>query len=858
MKIGRPESRRANQNRQTRRLPPGPLVLQLLPLSTGILLGWYISPPTASILISLAVLLILLILCHTNGLHRFFSICLTLFVLLTGTGRVKMETAPNPKSTEQLTEQTVLTATGHLSSVEQKTKTTPGGKEIPWSTGTLHVHRITIRGNTRPATGTLQIYTFRKPAPYSTGMRIQVEGMLGKSEPSSNPGGTSWAWYKEQHDIGGSIVIETVEDWQLRPTVERCLSGHLSALRSWVHKQMEPQHQTFDLAPALLLGMRSKVDNELEETLQRSGTVHFLAVSGLHVGFLLLGGFLLLRWLRVSPEASTICLVVFLTVYLALTGFRLPTIRASTMIMLLLVGIQLRRTVGSLQLLGLAAWILLFLQPLDLLSPGFHFSFLSVAGLILLSGSFGVVSKQPQTSAKQRLLREFLWTERIKGYLRRAVDYGLSVVGATAVVLFVVGPLIVYHFHLFAPGSLIANPLLFLLLPVLLFAGFVHLGLAVLSGLGLPLISFLLPVSGSLLSVLESVTIHSSSLVTRLPGSYFYLPSPDVFSLLLYYLAFFGLWWFHQRLPRPRWSIWIGGSSCMALLLLSSFFTNVSPGDRASLTMLDVGHGSNFILTDRSHHNIVYDCGSTGYSDPGKWITAPALWRRGTATIDLLILSHSDLDHISGIRALSHRFVIHQVWVSPYFHRNPEGQAIIDHLQGRGIPVKTVSAGHTASIGEMSLNVQAPPPSLKTETTSTPWTPNETSLVVQASTEGRSVLFTGDLDHRGRQWYRNHQRSAQAVDVLQVPHHGGSGSASNPLAGDIDSQFSLISAAEGRVSDRLLTAYRKQGSHPVSTVDHGAVQIRWGTDSQDLVLYTWNQEQWSLFEFGQSELENHH
>ena len=857
MRNRRSSSRRSNLNNPTSRLPPGPLVLLLVPLCAGILLGWYRSVPPTSLLISLAGLLVLLFLCHANSLSGLFSACLWLFVFLLGAGRVQLETVPVPGSTEQIPEQTILTATGHLSNVEQKTKTTPAGGKIPWSTATLHVHRISIRGNTRPASGTLQLYTFRNPAPYSTGMRIRVEGMLNKSDPSSNPGGTSWTWYREQHEIGGTLIVQTVEDWQLRPAVERCMSGHLSALRNWIHQQMKRPQTTFDLAPALLLGMRSKVDTELEETFQRSGTVHFLAVSGLHVGFLLVGGFFLLRWLRVSPNVSTGILVFFLTVYLALTGFRLPTIRASTMIMLLLVGIQIRRNLGSLQLLGIAAWILLLLQPLDLLSPGFHFSFLSVTGLVLLSGSFGIVSTERKIAPEKRLLREFLWLERVKGYLWSAGEYALSVMGATAVVLFVVGPLIVYHFHLVSPGSLIANPLLFLLLPVLLVAGFVHMILAVLSGLGVPLISVLLPVSGLLLRGLESITIQISSAVTHLPGAYLYLPSPGFVFLVLYYMAIFAIWWFHRRLPQPRWSIWIGAVSCFTGLLVTGFLFPASPNHRPSLTMLDVGHGSNFLLTDRSNHTVVYDCGSTGYSDPGKWITAPALWRRGTSTIDLLILSHSDLDHISGIRALSYRFSIRRVWVSPSFDTNAEGRTIMKHLTGMGIPVKTVSAGYTATVGRITLNVQSPPRSTQTVSPSSRWTPNESSLVVQATTEGHSVLFTGDLEHRGKRWYQHQGNPPRKADMLQVPHHGGSGSADNPLTDVVTSRWALISATEGRVSHSLVNAYQTQGSRVMSTVEMGAVQLRWGSGSRGPVPYAWKDDQWYSIQVEQDDAQDH-
>jgi ComEC/Rec2-related protein len=129
---------------------------------------------------------------------------------------------------------------------------------------------------------------------------------------------------------------------------------------------------------AMILGGRSEAPKYINTALQRTGTVHILAVSGLHVGivaFIVLAGLKLLampyRWRYATA-------MIILLGYCFLTGARIPIVRATIMAEVLLAGVLLFRSYDPLSALSLAACLILIVCPQQLFDVGFQLSFISV------------------------------------------------------------------------------------------------------------------------------------------------------------------------------------------------------------------------------------------------------------------------------------------------------------------------------------------------------------------------------------------------------------------------------------------------------------------------------------------------
>jgi ComEC/Rec2-related protein len=217
-----------------------------------------------------------------------------------------------------------------------------------------------------------------------------------------------------------------------------------------------------DVAEAMLLGVKTKIDFETLSTYSALGAIHILSVSGLHVGLLYLGlslvfGFLL-KLRPAGPWAFFGLMLALLWCYAGISGFSLPVLRSAWMFSVILFAKTFLRRQESLNTLAFSAFVLLFIHPASLFDPGFQLSYLAVWGLIAF---------------QQR------WVKLItfRGWMRWPLTkiWELTCVALAAQVF--TWPLIVSYFHqLPHPLSfLLLNPFLILFSSVALFLGFVTL-----------------------------------------------------------------------------------------------------------------------------------------------------------------------------------------------------------------------------------------------------------------------------------------------------------------------------------------------------------------------------------------------
>lgn len=230
------------------------------------------------------------------------------------------------------------------------------------------------------------------------------------------------------------------------------------------------------LVNGLLLGMRSEIPHALSDMFRHLGISHLLAVSGLHVGLIVLIAFQLLNLLRLPRLPKTLLLAAFLCFYCQLTGGSPSVLRSSLMTLLLLLAPLFRRRYHSLNAVASAALILLLANPYYLQDLGFQFSFAAVSGI--LTG--------------YQLLKERL-PLRSGNPLFRYI-YDMLMVSAAASLF--TAPVALYYFDTVQAASLVLNivaiPLTFcvmicamLCLPGLFFPGF--LGDLILNALDLSL-----------------------------------------------------------------------------------------------------------------------------------------------------------------------------------------------------------------------------------------------------------------------------------------------------------------------------------------------------------------------------------
>jgi len=221
---------------------------------------------------------------------------------------------------------------------------------------------------------------------------------------------------------------------------------------------------------AILLGDRSELPKHIQAYFKNSGTMHVLAISGLHIGliaFLILSFFKILRLPRAVSYLLTILFLVFFAIF---TLSRPSVVRAVVMACIFLVGMLLGRKVDVYNSLGIAALFILTRNPKDLYSVGFQLSFLAVLSILYLVPKFmNLVRKDTNFYIKRYVCTP--WAVSIAAWL-----------GTT--------PLILWYFGMIVPVAIVANIFVIPVLSVLLAAGLLSLFLGWVPFLGGLLVAF--------------------------------------------------------------------------------------------------------------------------------------------------------------------------------------------------------------------------------------------------------------------------------------------------------------------------------------------------------------------------------
>jgi len=235
--------------------------------------------------------------------------------------------------------------------------------------------------------GKMMIYGIDKD--YSSGSQIAISGYVNPISGPKNPSEFDYrAFMAKQGIYYSSFVNES--NWVVTSTLKKGRSSLLDKLNTHCISYLETQLEGEELAigKALLLGNRDDLSSATKDTFTRSGTMHILAVSGLHVGilFLLVNSLFQFLQRRLSfPQFLTpFFILAVIWVFAFLTGGKASVIRAAFMFSLFSIGLHFFRNTHSFNILSATAVVMLLIKPTYLMDVGFQLSFSAVAGILLI------------------------------------------------------------------------------------------------------------------------------------------------------------------------------------------------------------------------------------------------------------------------------------------------------------------------------------------------------------------------------------------------------------------------------------------------------------------------------------------
>ncbi|MCH5280111.1 MAG: DNA internalization-related competence protein ComEC/Rec2 [Lachnospiraceae bacterium] len=642
------------------------------------------------------------------------------------------------------------------------------------------------------------------------GSLLKVKGVCRHFESAHNDGQFDQAAYYRAQGIdlalSGCTVISNSREfdplgqglYSVRQALSDILSQNLPARYAGVMR-------------AMLLGEREALDEDVEALFQRNGIFHVLAISALHISFLGMGMFSLLKKIRIPHCGAALLALLFVMAFGKMIGETASALRSIMMFSLLLTAGLCRRTYDMLTAIAVSAVCLLTIKPLYITQSGFLLSFGAVMGLALI---LPFIQERTKPSVIKRMILPTTKKERFLGLLKEklaaSLAAGVSVFAATF-------PIQLYFFYTYAPYSILLNLLIVPLVGVLLWCGAAGLMLTwVFPKAGVPAF---LPCK-LILMIMEGLC-HGTD---ALPYSNLILGKPAFWKIIVYYVVLVLMILFHKRLKLRTLTI--------AFLFLLGF-VSVHPRTDTVCTMLDVGQGECIVIEEKSGLNIMVDGGSSDISEVGKYRMVPYLKSHGISRLDYVFLSHGDLDHLSGIKEILEDadmgITIGYLVMTKFALEDADYASLVNLAKKQNVRLLYVTEGDLFALGNTAWRCLYPHREERGEG-------NDQSMVLAMECRGTKMLFTGDLSEE-----KEKELLLTDVDILKCGHHGSKYSTSENFLKNCKPEAALISAGRnntyGHPHQETLKRLTNAGSKVYATNEGGAITIRFGKGKYSILTY---------------------
>ncbi len=677
---------------------------------------------------------------------------------------------------------------------------------------TLVVAVASARGRRHhgPAQGLLGVTIAHAAREWPVGAQIRFVGPVRRPRNFADPGAYDHAGALARRGIRATAFV-----WDDR-RLERLGDGDGAALLDRVRRTLADRIAANADGPvrgyltAVLLGATQGLDRDTRRALTRTGLAHVVSVSGFHIAVAAGAAVFAFRWLLLRSafvalrvdvtKVATMLGLVPVGAYAALAGGRVPAARAFLTYAAVLGALALDRSADGLRALAVAAILLAGGAPDVAADVSFELSFVSVLALIL-------VGRRPSTGGNGGGSR------RRCELLRAPIRTSVAATIATA-------PLTAWHFQqvsLIAPlANLVALPLLG---PMTLLPGLV----------ALPLVALSPPIADGLLRLAAraaGIGLATARWLAAWPWASLATPLPSLLEVGLAY-AILGLWWLRAapaepHLHRARRVAAVVVALCLAADVGFWTWERVA-NPTLRITFLSVGQGDAAVveLPRRGGVMVIDGGGFPGDLDPGERLIAPFLRSRKILHVDVLVLSHPQLDHYGGLASVAEQFGARELWWNGMTGSGPRFEHLLAVLAAARTHAIVLRAGMRPPLaGPVVADVLHP--------SGGGLGVNDASLVVRLRFGSTAVLFTGDIEQPAERMLLAH-RDRLRSDVLKVPHHGSATSSSATWLAAVSPRIAVISSGAdnrfGFPARAVVQRLRAVGASVWNTATDGAVRV---------------------------------
>lgn len=748
---------------------------------------------------SVVFLLILALLLYQNKLSIRFSIVLAC-ILLFSTFYTQAKT-PIPDDLSKIQAKTV-SLMGRVVSLPQFTKNKRSQKFE------FHVTNYKTTADWQATDSKTLLYVSKRDFDKEIGIgdRLELSAKLKKPKPATNPGQFDYKGYLNNKRIftTGFTSTKYITKIQQPQGVKWVIVSKINHLR----QQILRTHSKYLKSPNLeILGSivfgryAAPTSDDVRKDFTNAGLIHLLCASGLNVGLIYTIWFFSTRKLFRFPYKVAIISGGLLVLFYALMTGLPPSIqRATLMLEFILIGKLIDRQADNVALLALICSILLLIDPLSITNVGFQLSFMVTLGLLLFV---------PTVIEKIKTIPKYL--------------SGLIVVPIIAQAWAI--PLTLFHFNTFAVFSVISNILVVPFISIICFGGFMASLVSLYPLHGEQICGFIDSISNVFVDYLAYIS-HS---IGQNENALQLLPTPDIVSIIAYYLFLFILiFQIKNGFENKRTNIIL---TILPIIVACSFIGHNYFKD-LNIVFLDVGEGDAIYIHTPKGKHILVDTGRYDKYTPAKNVILPYLHSRGIEQLDLLVLTHPDSDHIGGALDIINNIRVTKIIDNGTKTSSRLYERLYSLIKDKDITLVSAPNNYNINIDKsMGLTVLKPDNTIKNNN-------NEDSIILKLERKGLKALLMGDNETNS---YSLLKKNIEGVNILKVGHHGSKRSINQKMIDLLHPQNAVISVGTNRYghpSKKVLDLLKDNNINTYRTDRDNAVKVE--IQGNTLKTYAYN------------------
>lgn len=407
---------------------------------------------------------------------------------------------------------------------------------------------------------------------------------------------------------------------------------------------------TASIAIALFLGDSSLIEDTQKQTFSNASLSHVLAISGMHVTYVIVGCSWILN--RFDKRKSKYVFIVFLIFFAQLVGGSPSVIRAVIMSSIMIASKIFYRKSDVINNISISCFIILIINPYNILNLGFQLSFLGTLGIVLFNkkieeylddlhfDKYKLSNKNKKHNKSETINKNKKHNKNKSTNLKKLKSLIITSISANILIL----PILIYNFNIFSVTFLFSNILISPILGIIFLIGYITVIISVASiKIAIPFAKFL----NILIKIFNYIAIFSSNIeITRV-----LVTTPNIITVVLYYIAIIYFFYYRSKVINN-----INYKMCKRIIVIFSIVVILAKfipiyNNNFKIFFIDVGQGDSTLIITKANKTILIDGGGSEIGDynVGEKVLVPYLLNRKIKNIDYMIFSHFDSDHCGRI-----------------------------------------------------------------------------------------------------------------------------------------------------------------------------------------------------------------